>query len=256
MLNPYIESGIDLVYDYAVLFALKDLALLSLIMMIAPMLIGAIKAECTVKHIKRTCALNSLIVFVIAILLYIFELTPVVSFGWIIVILYYFINKHLLLQIRAKHQEKKPRLLIVGSISLFLCAVIALGTVFTNSIVDSLEKGTIDTENVVSNSEPSEKVVLDPNSVAIRTVAFGDEFTAEYILAKWNSGPKTEEHMADIMKEYGSEYNDGTLQIVKQGEYVEEIDSWCFAPGRKAGDVAIIENPYGYSICYISAVHN
>ena len=32
--------------------------------------------------------------------------------------------------------------------------------------------------------------------------------------------------------------------------YVEEVDDWCFDRNRKSGDVAIIENVYGYTIVY------
>ena len=59
-----------------------------------------------------------------------------------------------------------------------------------------------------------------------------------------------------MMDEYGPNQGGGQLYIIDPGDFVEEIDAWCFDPDRKPGDYAIIENPYGYSICYISHLNN
>ena len=42
--------------------------------------------------------------------------------------------------------------------------------------------------------------------------------------------------------------------MIEPGVFVEEIDEWCFDRNRKIGDVAIIKNYYGYSVCYFSTV--
>ena len=62
--------------------------------------------------------------------------------------------------------------------------------------------------------------------------------------------------MIEIMDEYGAEQGGGQLYIIDPGTFVKEIDDWCFDPTRQPGDYAIIENPYGYSICYISMLNN
>ena len=58
------------------------------------------------------------------------------------------------------------------------------------------------------------------------------------------------------MAEYGSGFDGKEGQLIKPGEFVEELDEWCFASDREAGDIAIIENVYGYTICYISVIYN
>ena len=56
------------------------------------------------------------------------------------------------------------------------------------------------------------------------------------------------------MNEYGANQGGGKLQTVYVGDFVREIDDWCFSPERKVGDYAIIKNVYGYSWCYISSI--
>ncbi len=91
------------------------------------------------------------------------------------------------------------------------------------------------------------------NTVGIRTISFSDKFTAEYVLESWKNGNATESSMIEIMDEYGSEQGGGQLYIITRGEFVEEIEEWCFSSDRKIGDYAIIKNAYGYSLCYVSS---
>lgn len=92
-------------------------------------------------------------------------------------------------------------------------------------------------------------------SVGIRTITLSDKYTAEYILKYWKDGNATEASLIELMDEYGSEQGGGKLYTISRGEYVEEINNWCFSSNRKVGDYAIIENPYGYSLCYISSIN-
>lgn len=89
-------------------------------------------------------------------------------------------------------------------------------------------------------------------NVAVRTISLSDKFTAEYVIATWENGKATEQTMIEIMNEYGATQGGGKLYIIERGEFIEEIDEWCFSSNRKVGDYAIIENAYGYTICYIS----
>lgn len=90
------------------------------------------------------------------------------------------------------------------------------------------------------------------HNVAVRTISLSDKFTAEYVLATWKNGKATEQTMIEIMNEYGAEQGGGKLYIIERGEFIEEVDEWCFSSKRKVGDYSIIENSYGYTICYIS----
>ena len=89
-------------------------------------------------------------------------------------------------------------------------------------------------------------------NVAVRTISLSDKFTAEYVLATLENGQATEQTMIETMNKYGTSQGGGKLYVIKRGEFVEEIDEWCFSSNRKVGDYAIIENAYGYTICYIS----
>lgn len=100
-----------------------------------------------------------------------------------------------------------------------------------------------------------DRVVAHGSSLAVRTITLGDSFTAEYILAKWELGEATEATMIEIMDEYGAEQGGGQLYLIDPGVFVEEIDAWCFDPNRQPGDYAIVKNPYGYSICFISMLN-
>ena len=77
---------------------------------------------------------------------------------------------------------------------------------------------------------------------------------AETIYNEWLAGEATEASFADTCDKYGAEQGGGQLYMIEPGWFVEEIDKWCFDRTRQVGDVAIIENPYGYSICYFSSV--
>ena len=100
-----------------------------------------------------------------------------------------------------------------------------------------------------------DRVVVHGSKLAVRTVTFTDTFTAELVLALWLNGDMSESSMIKIMDEYGAEQGGGQLYLIDPGDFVAEIDAWCFDNNRQSGDYAIIENPYGYSVCYISKLN-
>lgn len=100
-----------------------------------------------------------------------------------------------------------------------------------------------------------DRIVTHGSTLAVRTISLGDSITAEFVLSLWELGEATEASMIEIMDEYGAYQGGGQLYIIDPGTFVEEIDAWCFASERQPGDYAIIENPYGFSICYISMLN-
>lgn len=110
-------------------------------------------------------------------------------------------------------------------------------------------------ETTSEYSHLGDRVVAHGSTLAVRTISLGDSFTAEYVLSLWELGEATETSMIEIMDEYGADQGGGQLYIIDPGIFVEEIDAWCFDPSRQPGDYAIIENPYGYTICYISMLN-
>ena len=82
------------------------------------------------------------------------------------------------------------------------------------------------------------------------------EQKAKDILAEYEQDP-TEEHFAELANTYsddsGSNTNGGLYSGVYPGQMVESFNDWCFADGRKSGDVEIVKADYhyqGYHIVY------
>ena len=112
------------------------------------------------------------------------------------------------------------------------------------------------TKNETSEQSPT-TYVLKNGQIGVFVYTIDHEFTANYVYARCESsiidaknlGIDPEMIIYDIMDENGGEYH-----IIEAGDFVDEIDSWCFSSERKVGDLAMIENPYGYSVCYISCI--
>lgn len=54
----------------------------------------------------------------------------------------------------------------------------------------------------------------------------------------------------------GSQINGGLYSNIRKGQLIQELDTWCFSPERKAGDYTILRSPLGYHIVMISRIHN
>ena len=78
----------------------------------------------------------------------------------------------------------------------------------------------------------------------------------ERIKGEWDAGEQTEDAFAELAEKYstdpGSSSNGGLYENVYEGQMVPEFNDFCFAEGRKAGDVAIIadEQYNGYHLMY------
>jgi hypothetical protein len=92
--------------------------------------------------------------------------------------------------------------------------------------------------------------------VVVRTITVDNKFMAEYYFGLVEDAKSDEIAVIAIMDRYDSEQVGGEGQLIEPNDYVREVDEWCFAENRMPGDVAIIENAYGYTICYISAIFN
>jgi parvulin-like peptidyl-prolyl isomerase len=80
----------------------------------------------------------------------------------------------------------------------------------------------------------------------------------EEIYDEWKSGDATEDSFAALANEKsddtGSNTNGGLYENVYKGEMVTEFNDFCFAPGRKPGDTAIVQGTSssysGYHLVY------
>lgn len=81
------------------------------------------------------------------------------------------------------------------------------------------------------------------------------EKTMADIQAEWDASDKTEDTFAALAEEYsqdhGSHHNGGLYEHVYKGQMVTEFDDFCFADGRKTGDVELVYNEStGYHLIY------
>jgi len=78
--------------------------------------------------------------------------------------------------------------------------------------------------------------------------------TAEGYLKMYNDGEKTEDAFIELVKEYSADSTaeDGGLfeDVNLDSGLVETFTDWSIDPNRKAGDVEVIESPYGYHVMY------
>ena len=107
---------------------------------------------------------------------------------------------------------------------------------------------------VIVGAEESDKIEFESYYVGLRTISVSDEKTAQKIMDAWRDAGATEEAMIALMNEYGVEQGGGQLYLVQPGEFIEEVDDWCFDRVRKVGDVVILKTAYGYTICYLSSI--
>lgn len=76
---------------------------------------------------------------------------------------------------------------------------------------------------------------------------------AQDILKEYLDGTKTEEFFGELAAKYSEDSNaadGGIYEDVTEGYMVAEFENWALEEGRKAGDVGIVETPYGYHIMY------
>lgn len=78
---------------------------------------------------------------------------------------------------------------------------------------------------------------------------------AQKILDEYKGGELTEERFAELANKYshdkGGEVTDGGIYtFVKEGDMVEDFNSWCFEEGRKSGDFGMVKTKFGYHVMY------
>jgi hypothetical protein len=134
----------------------------------------------------------------------------------------------------------KYRLIIgISAVIIIACIVLAFALGGTNS---------------PNNDNKASCITYESYYVGVRSITVSSEAVADRIYKEWKNGDASEESMVELMDYYGAEQGGGQLYIVEPGMWIDEVDEWCFNRARQIGDVAIIENDYGYTICYFSSV--
>ncbi len=92
------------------------------------------------------------------------------------------------------------------------------------------------------------------DTVSVRHILVDDEETAKSILSQWESGEKTEDSFAALVKDNstdtGSVDNGGLYEDFTAGTMVTEFNDWCFDNARKPGDTGIVQTQFGYHVMY------
>lgn len=145
-----------------------------------------------------------------------------------------------------QNSKKKP-IIIAIVVTLILALAVGIISVFLGN---SGNTGASDGKQPTAHTDNGRPAIVQ--NVAVRTISLSDYWAAKNVLLIWETGEATEQTMIEIMNEYGAEQGGGKLYVIERGEFVEEIDEWCFSPDRKVGDYEVIKNAYGYTICYIS----
>lgn len=76
---------------------------------------------------------------------------------------------------------------------------------------------------------------------------------AQKLLDQWLAGEKTESSFAELANDYSGDDDDqtgGLIEDIYQGYLTEELNTWCFAGERQAGDYGLVKTKYGYHIVY------
>lgn len=135
VLHPYIEN--TELYDYSLAFAFRDFAFLNFSMLLVPLFVFAFSKTQTMKNINLLCLFNSVGVWILSLILFVFEITDSISIGWILAIIHYFINRHILLQLakRDYNINKKTAFASIVNGSLIIIAIVV--TLISSDFVSS-----------------------------------------------------------------------------------------------------------------------
>jgi len=134
-IGTYVE--IPQTYDWAIPLGFIEFCLISFKYMIIPMFLCVINKELSSTAIKIICAINSVMIFLISFALYILQVETTIFAGWLIAIFYYFINKHILLQLKQNQVSRKKRLITVSVSTLLLIVIVVSGIAVFNNIYNS-----------------------------------------------------------------------------------------------------------------------
>ena len=125
------------------------------------------------------------------------------------------------------------------------------------TIVDEPVTG-VDGEAVETEDAEAAEPAVDENGK--RTPKTNEEAKeiAEYYLAMYNGGERTEDAFAELADTYSDDTastssgsgSGGLIENMTPGQYVKPFEDWAFDPARLPGDVGIVETSYGYHIVY------
>ena len=280
-----IQQGMMCTFDagYTLLLSLANLAITSFIMMLVPFICRLTnRGKLGYESGRRICKWNSIILFILASVALV--VTGIIFVGGIGAVFYYFINKWLFVEdeesfmanetilldaVQPAYPEKKTswmaKLLAFSCVFIIGLAIAVVihninaandfnNTTKPHSTVTRPDTMHAKEDATASQSNSEGDIEYDSYYVGIRTISFNDKFTAEFIYALWKANGATEAYMIELMNENGASQGGGQLYIIAPGEYVKEVDEWCFDRTRKVGDTALIETEYGYTLCYFSLV--
>lgn len=190
-IRPYIESSEF--YDYALGLGLFDFAFINLVMLVVPLFVFAFRKTNTANSIKTLCFFNSIGVWAIALILFVCKITTMMLIGWVLAIIYYFINKHLLLMLSKINFDRKEKLIVSGGICFILLVVVICGMYCLNNINNNDDK---------RNEEVTTFPTFEEWSDNMHKAAFLDQHIV-FVIEGFSNCYYTYDEMIYVMQEVG-----------------------------------------------------
>ncbi len=239
--HPYFEAGI---YENHLFLGVINFLVVSMVLMVVPTLVGVINREITKEGIKKLCAINSVVVFCISLVLFCLGCFSGMFVGWIGAIIYYYLNKNVLLQVK-RYEISTKKCIVFIILVMIVCGLLIVQNKLKK---DNRPDFCVDIAGKVYDLRGSR------NSVIARTIVCADEYTANLIYDEMKKVNFDEMEIINLMDKYGSAQGGGEGRIIRRGEYIENVVNWCLDDDRKEQDIAIIKSVEGYTICYISYI--
>lgn len=147
----------------------------------------------------------------------------------------------------------------------FSAGVVAFGEKFSGEIVTQIPYSGSYRFHIlgISVSDDTQEPVDVSKMLTVRLMMFTNKEHAQALLDDWYAGVANDESLALLMNSYYNDWNDASLYApsvyhIMPGDFVAELDAWCFAEERAAGDITILELAYEgkimYTLCYICAL--
>jgi len=174
--------------DYAFLLSIADISLISLIVMSAPLIIGAFKQSCSLKFISILSAVNSLVLFVLAIVLMVCGVQQQMFIGGVGAVFYYFINAHSIILLHENVHKRIYRIITVCLLLLVFYVSYARVMDCAEAIAENISTASYTTEGSYAyeyeetpettgrnQRKKGKKYILGENGAVIAVEELGDE---------------------------------------------------------------------------------
>ena len=234
--------------EESLIYAFADLAICSFILMIIPLIFRIINNKTlSYEYGKKVCKYNSIIIFVICIILnFIFNNTNYIGIGVLGALIYYFINMSFFAY--SKHDNEKnnssvPLYIAIGTIGLFFITIVftICHFLFNNTTPKEIGQGIL--EDI--------PYIIEDNGVKIYRashILVEDLETAKKIITELNKGTSFTYLAKLYSTDASTSQNGGDLGNFYEGDMVIEFDEAVDSLEVNQYTNIPIKTDYGYHI--------